>query len=576
MAMVDTSKQNCRIVLDLLLEKGITDIVYSPGSRNAPLLIGINSRSEFKTYQCFDERTAGFLALGIAIAKQKPVALCCTSGTALYNYAPAVAEAFYQNVPLILLTADRPIEWIDQDDSQTLVQPGALHNIVKQSFDIPEDATFSSDSSWFVNRTVNEAINLATSNLPGPVQINIRLSNPLSNLIEAQSIDTLRIIENIEDNTLSDKLFRSLAELLSGKRVLVVAGFMPPNAKLNKILLKFQKLRDVRFCCETLSNIHLPGNPYAIDRILNVVDLSSNPSDIYNKLRPDVVISIGGALVSRKLKEFLRSYPPKEIWTLGDTRLGVDCFKNLTKHINAYPASFFNGLYRFLHKMESKVLLAPVHPSYNEAWDDLLHKSIERDCKFFSYKKVWSELNAFKYILENLPERYNLFLSNGTTVRYGQLFTQRMPHAVYSNRGVSGIDGTNATALGLSCAYAGKTLLVTGDLSFGYDTGILGLDEFNTKLKIIVINNSGGGIFRFIKTTRDLNCREEMFCADPKLPIQGLAEAYQWKYLRVTDMNSLMDIYPKFISSEDKEIMEIIVNPEISAKQLIDYFTEKF
>lgn len=574
--MMDTSKQNCRIVLDLLLEKGINDIVYSPGSRNAPLLIGINSRKEFKTYQCFDERTAGFLALGIAIAKQKPVVLCCTSGTALYNYGPAVAEAYYQNIPLILLTADRPIEWIDQDDSQTLVQPGALYNIVKQSFDIPEDATFSSDSDWFVNRTVNEAINLATSNLKGPVQINIRLSNPLSNLLNVPDSRNERVIDNINDVTLTENCYKLLSEQLIGKRILLVVGFMPPNAKLNKVLLKVQKLKNVRICCETLSNLHLPGNSYAVDRILNIVDLDETKLNIYEALRPDIIISFGGALVSRKLKEFIREYPPKEIWTLGDTRLGVDCFKNLTKHINVSPTLFFNGIYKHLRKYEAKLDRDFLSFDYNDIWEQLYLKSLKRDEIFFSKEKNWSELYAFKYILGNLPERYNLYLSNGTPVRYGQLFTERMPHAVYSNRGVSGIDGTNATALGLSCSYADKTLLITGDLSFGYDTGILGLDQLNNKLKIIVINNNGGGIFRFIKTTRELECREEMFCTNPQIPVMGLAKTYNWNYYKVSDVNSLQTLFPDFISSKEKGIMEIIVNPEESAKQLIDYFTKKY
>lgn len=573
--MMDTSKKNCRIVLDLLLEKGIYDIVYSPGSRNAPLLIGINSRKEFKTYQCVDERTAGFVALGIAIAKQKPVALCCTSGTALYNYGPAVAEAFYQNVPLILLTADRPIEWIDQDDSQTLIQPGALQNIVKQSFDIPEDATFSSDSNWFVNRTVNEAINLATANLPGPVHINIRLSNPLSDIIQYNHHESTRVIENIEDSTLSDKTFRLLADRLYDKKILIVAGFMAPNDALNKILLKFLKLHNVRICCETLSNLHLPGDPYAVDRILNIVELFEDSKKIYESLRPDVIISIGGALVSRKLKEFIRIYPPNEIWTLGDTRHGVDCFKNLSKHINVKPSAFFSGIYKYLRKYASKQLTGTIQSDYKKVWNTIYLDSIERDHRFFNHFNSWSELNAFKYILNSLPTHYNLFLSNGTPVRYGQLFSKNMPHAVYSNRGVSGIDGTNATALGISCAYAGKTLLITGDLSFGYDTGILGLDNLNSKLKIIVINNNGGGIFRFIKTTKDLDCREEMFCADSHLPIKGLADAYNWKYYNVSDMHSLQSNFNDFINSDEKGIMEIMVNPEVSSKHLLDYFNLK-
>lgn len=528
----DTSKINCQIILDLLIEKGIYDIVYSPGSRNAPLLIGINARKEFRTYRCFDERTAGFLALGIAVSRQKPVVLCCTSGTALYNYAPAVAEAYYQNIPLILLTADRPIEWIDQDDSQTLIQPGAIDNIVKKSFDIPEDSTFSQDSKWFVNRTVNEAINLATSKLKGPVHINVRLSDPLSQLISKSNNDNVRAVELIEDHTLTENSYRKLSELLVNKKILIVAGFMLPDFKLNKSLLKLIQLPNVKVCCETLSNLHLPGNPYAVDRIFNIVDLSSDKNKICEELKPDIVISIGGALVSRKLKEFIRNYAPEEVWTLGNTRMGVDCFKSLTRHIDVDPSRFFMGICKYLNKWQLNNENSKAVPEYNKFWERLYDHSVKRDVLFFDQYSTWSELIALRYVLNHIPEKYNLFLSNGTPVRYGQLFTERIPHAVYSNRGVSGIEGTNATALGVSCAFNGNTLLITGDLSFGYDTGVLGHYRLNKRLKIIIINNRGGGIFRFINTTRNLECREEMFCADPDIPVKGLADAFKWDYYR--------------------------------------------
>lgn len=569
----DTSKISCRIILDLLLKKGIKDIVYSPGSRNAPILIGIDTRKDFNTYQCFDERTAGFLALGIAISKQKPVALCCTSGTALYNYAPAVAEAFYQNVPLILLTADRPVEWIDQDDSQTLNQPCALQGIVKKTFDIPEDVKSSKDSMWFVNRAVNEAINLASSNLPGPVHINIRLSDPLSVLTQLSEPEYVRVIQQIEDNTLTEKQFKLLSEILENKKILIVAGFMSPDSRLNKTLIKFMQLPNIRICCETLSNLHLPGNPYAVDRIFNIVDLSSDKNNIYQKMRPDVVISIGGALVSRKLKEFLRNYPPAETWTLGNTRMGVDCFKSLSRHIDVAPSHFFAGVFKYLNRYYKNKWLN-TFGDYNAVWNDLYEKSIRRDSVFFTEKYIWSELIAFKYILNNIPDNYNLYLSNGTPIRYGQLFTKRIPHAVYCNRGVSGIEGTSATSMGISCAYNGYTLLITGDLSFGYDTGILGLDNFNKRLKIIVINNQGGGIFRFINTTRNLECREEKFCTKSNIPIEGLARAYNWNYYKVTGRNDLESLFSEFLLSERRCIMEIIVDPETSSNHLVEYFTK--
>ena len=570
---LDTSKKYCRILLDTMLAKGVRNIVVSPGSRNAPLLIGINSREEFNVIKCADERMAGFIALGLAMVKQEPVALCCTSGTALYNYAPAVAEAFYQNIPLVILSADRPIQWIDQDDSQTLIQPGALSKIVKKCFEIPEEVPGCDELDWYVNRTTNEAINLATHNRQGPVHINIRLDAPLAKLTSTENNRYVRKVEDINAISFNREVLKFYAEELVNKKVLIIAGFMPPNNKLNKLLHKLEGFQNVKILCETISNLHLNGNPYSIDRILRIAENSDEPSVIYEELRADVVISIGGALVSRKLKEFIRNYPPLELWTLADTSLQADCFKCQTKHFNLLPETFFSGIVGPLSKGLRKFSHSDAPVLYKEIWHKYEEISENIDNNFFSTKKTWSELSAYRYILNNIPSSYNLFLSNGTVIRYAQLFTKIIPHASYGNRGVSGIEGTNATALGTSMGYKGTTLLITGDLSFGYDTGILALKNYAPNLKIIVINNDGGGIFRFIPSTKDLECCESVFCAHPELPLEGLANAYKWKYLSVSDMTELPDVFKEFISYEKNIILELKFDAQISANHLLEYFT---
>ncbi len=569
---MDTSKRYCRILLDTLLAKGVKNVVVSPGSRNAPLLIGINSRKEFKVIQCADERTAGFVALGMAMEQQCPVALCCTSGTAMYNYAPAVAEAFYQNIPLIVITADRPVQWIDQDDSQTLIQPDALSKIVKKSFEIPQETDESEEFDWYVNRIVNEAVNLASHNRKGPVHINLRLDNPLTKLIPSYSDNSVRVIEDINAVSFNKEILKTYASELIGKKVLIVAGFMPPNNKLNRVLQKYERFPNVKILCETISNLHLNGDPYSIDRIFRIAENSSDPQDVYEELRADLVISIGGALISRKLKEFIRRYPPQEMWTLADTSLQTDCFKCLTKHFNLMPDTFFSGMYGPIVKG-----LRVTHETnnYKDTWKKYSELSDKQDSDFFSTSEKWSELTAFKHIFNTLPSSWNVFLSNGTVVRYAQLFTKRIPHASYGNRGVSGIEGTNATALGTSIGYKGTTLLLTGDLSFGYDTGILALKDYAPNLKIIVINNAGGGIFRFIPSTKDLDCCEDLFCAHPHLPVEGLAKAYGWEYLSAESLDELHKVFKNFIISSDNCILELKFDVDQSAAHLLEYFSIK-
>lgn len=573
----DTANANSRELLDVLMAHGVGTIVLSPGSRNAPLLIAASARRKLRKHIITDERTAAFVALGIGIVSRKPVALACTSGTALYNYAPAVAEAFYQKVPLIVITADRPAQWIDQDDSQTLRQPGALCNIVKRSYDIYAETgmstpcanpSYESEREWFVNRVANEAVITATSGQPGPVHINMQFGNPL-NRTRAYTPGKPRIIRHIvPNNYLPSNLALEFVSHIEGKKVMVVAGFMPLDHKLQKALQAFLQLENVTLLAETLSNLHVGGHAYMIDSLLTAMSKQELES-----LRPDVVITIGGALISRKLKEYLRRSPETEHWTLGDTDVSVDCLQRLSTHIEVSPAKFFGGVESIIRSRLHKGFTFKA-PSYRNDWqtvrDRIWAANQER------IKKIpFSELTALNAVFDSMPENCNLFLSNGTCVRYAQILTDKLPHACYCNRGVSGIDGTNATALGASIAYNGPTLLVTGDMSFAYCPEIMNLVYLGGDLKIVVVNNLGGGIFRFIPTTRDLDVtvRNEYFCADPMVQVYSLAKTYGWQYVSAESEEELQRGLEKLWQS-NSVIMEIKVDADWSAEILRRWLNE--
>lgn len=563
----DTDKKFCSILLDVMEGNGVNTVVLSPGSRNAPFLVSASYRKSLRKYICTDERNAAFMALGISEVSRRPVGLCCTSGTAMYNYAPAIAEAYEAHIPLIVVTADRPARWIGQDDSQTLHQPEALRYIVKGSFNIPSDS-FDEEMAWYVNRIANEAMILATSGTPGPVHINIQFDTPLDNT--ATVFSRTRVIDNVPAmQMLHPRQIRDIVTLLKGKRILIVAGFMPPDARLNTALRRFSEIPGVAVMCETLSNLHLPGNPYAVDSVLAAMTDRDK-----KRMLPDVVISIGGALVSRMLKEFIRNSEVKETISLGDTYFGIDCFKSLTRHIDISPERFFKIITNPLKKCkldkESKQYLC----KYTEQWQELRTDASKLHSRFVEWTD-WSELKAFAHILPNIPQNYNLFLSNGTCVRYGQLFTDTVPHASYCNRGVSGIEGTNATAVGCAMEYGAPTLLITGDMSFAYSPGIMGTQGLPSSFKIIVINNSGGGIFRFIGATREIEYREKYFCADPKVPVEGLAAAYGWKYLRADSMDSLKQNLQNLLDHDSNAILEIVVDGRYSARVLRKYMELK-
>ncbi|MGN0238363.1 MAG: 2-succinyl-5-enolpyruvyl-6-hydroxy-3-cyclohexene-1-carboxylic-acid synthase [Lepagella sp.] len=568
----DTANVNCRELLDVMMAKGVETLVISPGSRNTPLLIGAAARRELRKIIITDERTAAFSALGIGMVTRRPVGLICTSGTALYNYAPAVAEAYYQHVPLIVITADRPAQWIDQDDSQTLRQFGALQNIVKRSYDIYAEIgmttpcanpEYETEREWYVNRIANEAINVATSSQPGPVHINMQFADPLNETVKYYPKKPREVRPVATARSVRPEALREIAYHLMDRRVMVVAGFMPKDYRLPWALRDFTKLKNVTLLSETISNIDIDEDTSMVDSILTQVN-----KEQLQELAPDIVISVGGALVSRMLKDYIRRNDCLEHWTLGDTDISVDCFQHLTHHIDVSPAEFFEQAKGEIDKI---LLLGQKykHPDYREKW-----QKIRSEIRSYNKKRIsaapWSELKALDKVFESIPADYNLFMSNGTSVRYGQLLTHQMPHACYCNRGVSGIDGTNATALGGALAYSGETLLITGDMSFGYAPDIMRFAGEDSRLRIIVINNAGGGIFRFIKTTRDLDIREEYFCCDQALPIEALCHAYGWNYLSAENEHELSERLPR-LYEKGSSLLEIKVDPQVSAETLIRF-----
>lgn len=527
-----------RILFDLLEEYGIKSVVCSPGSRNASLLMEADLHSKMKKYVVVDERTAGFVALGHSLVSQSPVALVCTSGTALLNYAPAIAEAYYQNVPLIVISADRPMEWIDQDDSQTIRQGNVFANYSKYFANI--DASNSDDTYlWYLNRSINEGLIAALSPRRGPVHFNIHLPGkpfiaPQSEKVPAKKFDFIN-----SDRKLDKAVLQDLARRACGKRIMITAGFLPPDNRIQKAMALLASLPNVCVMAETVSNLHLPPSCYSIDR-----PLFSMGKQEYSKFRPDILISVGGALISRRLKEFLRECRPEEHWAVGDYTNVIDCFMSLTTILDVSPSNFLPYFAKRLGRIQKD---ADNVSRYRELWEAARYKT-----EAAGLPTKWSDLTALHRVFEALPESCNLFLSNGTAVRYAQILNHRPPHATFANRGVSGIEGSTSTATGGMLAYGNMTCLVSGDLSFNYDIGALGTGLADGRLKVVVTANGGGDIFRFIGATSDLDVREKYLCADMKTDFRKVADTYGWNYLEASDMKSLENALGIFFMPSEK------------------------
>lgn len=573
----DSEKRVVRTLLNVLSGHGVKDIVCSPGSRNAPLLIAAEARKGIKKHIIIDERAAAFVALGIARVSGAPVALICTSGTALLNYAPAVAEAYHQGLPLIVVSADRPMEWIDQDDSQTIKQFEALKNIVKGNYDV-SDRERGDKEGWYENRIFNDAMLKALSGKRGPVHINVRISPPLNVTIPYNHEEPCRIIRELDPEPIPDKAtIIEMAEKLVDKKVMLVAGFMGPDAKLNRAVMRFADHLNVTVMAETISNLHLNPEAYAVDSVFPIMT-----EEMSEALMPDVIISIGGALVSRMLKNYLRHAaevnPNIEHWSVGYQHTTVDCFQALTLRVECDPAKFIGALTaRLAHaqKMWKKELPESII-EYGIRWKTLKCKAFNRikDIAIdYSVDPELSDLVAYDTIFENIPDGWNLYLSNGTTIRYAQILAGKVPHASFCNRGVSGIEGSTSTAVGGALKYRGESILVTGDMSLCHDLGgLAAANRLNPRLKIVVINNGGGAIFRFIGATAELDCREKYLCADPGIDIQKLASAFGFKYMLAASDDELEAAMTLLILSHTRILLEVRTGPKTSGSLLRQIF----
>ena len=560
--MENTTKKAARMLASLLVKHGVTEAVVSPGSRNAPIIVALERCREINTRVVIDERSGAFIGLGMSLASaSSPVALVCTSGTAPLNYAPAVAEAFYRNAPLIVITADRPGEWIDQDDSQTIRQPGIYSNFIKGTFDIPTESD-DPDRMWMINRTLNDALALATSGRPGPVHVNVRLADPLGSVEEVDDFDPWgdesRQISTISPqlNSLDEDTFAELGKRLSpSTKVLVLAGFMSP-ASVDAALREMSRRPNFIVMHEAQSNLHGYG-----DFISNIDAVLTEVSDLSDKtLAPDIVITIGGSLTSRMVKTWLRSLPEVEHWSIGAHDHAVDCFRRLTQRIPYDASTIIPALVRHIPKRNNSEPTA-----YKSAWLAIRDKAL-KSIHDYSADIPWSDFKAMSMIVPRVPKGWNLQLSNGTAVRYAQLFDYQTAARIDCNRGVSGIDGCTSTAIGAACLSEAPTLLITGDMSMQYDMGALACNFIPGNFKIIVLNNGGGGIFRFIASTKNLQELERNFVADVNLPLKKLAAAYGFKYYRAENEDQLGTAWKKLVSTNaSPAILEISTDGQISA-----------
>lgn len=521
-----SDKKSVQDFVSLLLAHGILNAIITPGSRNAPFIISLANHERIKSYSIPDERSAAFVALGMAQQLKQPVVIICTSGTAALNFAPALAEAYYQRVPLLVVTADRPIEWIDQGEGQSIRQKNVYANYVKASYEIAEEAS-EGDLVWYNVRLMDEAMRLCYEGVPGPVHINFPLRESLYKTVDTFD-KTVKTIERAKTNlSLAETELEIIQKrIATSKKVLVLAGQMAPNNALHQQLVRFSENENVVVMTEAHSNLSHPNFITTIDRLIMGFD-----DEEKNFLLPDLLITIGHNIISRKIKEYIRR-GKAEHWHVDVSGEGLDTYKQLTKVIPLSPESFFESLASHTYVSNSdykKILL--------EKNDKAHHASSS-----FLSKIAWSDLQAFDTIMHAIPANHDVQMGNSSVVRYILLSDTRRDLSYFGNRGVAGIDGCTSTAIGASFISKKPTTLITGDIGFFYDSNAFWNNLKSDNLKVIVINNSGGGIFRIIPgpdTTG--NALDTFFETTHNRQADKFADVYNLSYKSVGDNASLND-----------------------------------
>ena len=560
------------------------DVVISPGSRNVPLAIGFASNKKFKCYSIVDERSAAFFALGLSQKSKKPTILICTSGSALLNYYPAVAEAYYSEIPLIILSADRPEYKINIGDGQTINQSNVFEKNILYSNSLKQDCSHATEEIIKSNlqKIVNDkadyskieklqksiqknneeiieiAFNLSINKMQ-PVHLNVPMEEPLYEFNDSPSI-SVKVKKKPEKKPSLTDLDNFYKAINKASKIMILIGVSDGNILSKKSIQIINSCSSIIVMKEHTSNVFNESFISNIDRLIGPIELHSNSDFLFDELSPEIVISLGGMIVSKKIKSFLRNYKPRKHFHIGNN-ISKDSFYSGVEHINTTANKFFENI--DLNKSDSK---------YFEKWNQLDYSKLDLHNR---YMKVinFSDLKVFEILTNWIPKKYNIQVANSTPIRYFQLFDLKNKNMMFANRGTSGIDGSTSTAIGSSVQNDSPVLLVTGDLSFFYDVNALWNKHIPKNFRIIIINNSGGGIFKILPGFKENNLFSEFIETQHNLSARLIAKMFNFNYTRVSTKFGL-NLYLRtfFKNSKKPKILEIKTSSVKSTKILKEYF----
>jgi 2-succinyl-5-enolpyruvyl-6-hydroxy-3-cyclohexene-1-carboxylate synthase len=550
-----TDKWHVRLLADLCAGYGLRKVVVSPGSRNGPIMLAFHNHPEIECYVVPDERSAAYVAIGIAQYLLQPVGIICTSGTASLNFAPAMAEAYYQKLPIIAITADRPVEWVDQLDGQTINQTGIYSNFTCYQAELPVEIAAKNDR-WLLERIVRDGfLSLKLNNQP--IHFNVPIREPLYNMSEEITLS----IKPSEIEITEPEEYKTgpgfLLELDKYNKILLVLGMKRPDKAFSEVIDQLADNKKVVVLCETLSNVQNNNVFQTSDTLFFSLQAEERP-----ELMPELVISFGDVLLSKQLKQWIRSQETIEHWIVHQNQKTPDVFQRIGKIIHQNPISFINVLVKHLVSKNTK---------YFEAWKKAalqigsLHLDYQKDVP-------WSDMQVFDVLSKRVPEFSIVHFGNSSPVRYAQFFEWNKGIQFFGNRGTAGIDGCTSTALGMASQTNQLVTLITGDAGFLYDSNALWNNLKKNNLKIIVINNKGGNIFSLISGPDRTGLLNEYFLAHVPVSIEKICSAFAISYYHASGKSELTPALDIFYKDANCSLLEIHTDTSINTNVWKEYF----
>lgn len=558
-----SNKENVNILTSLLLEYGVSDAVVCPGSRNAPIVHNLSVCEAIRCRPVTDERSAAFYALGLAIATRRPTVVCVTSGSALLNVMPAVAEAAYQHVPLVVISADRPQQWIDQLDGQTIPQSDALGRFVRKAVQLPEP--HNDEERWLCRRLVNEAMHLATCRQGAPVHINVPISEPLFEF-DTEQLPQLSRFNNIKRAVIKDASMDMPDAFHEAKRPMIVIGQLAHGTISHETIRSLSEKYVVM--SEPLSNpsymtIHFDE---AIRYIVSDNSSINDDEDDKTAYYPDYVIYVGDTLVSKPARRFLRNAKAPSCLITPDAADIHDPLMTLTDIVECDSDS--------INALLASLCDAPDTDErcrFHDRWQSFLDAyAAHAD----AYAPEYSQMATVKYFEEQLADLdidICVHYANSSAVRLACIYAQ---HYVWCNRGVNGIEGSLSTAAGFSLATHDMTVCVIGDLSFFYDQNALWNSNLRGNFRIILLNNRGGGIFRQLPGLSDSPAADDLVMASHENTAQGICTQNDIGYLSAKNMDEMQIGIVTLLTRESERpmLLEVFTDSNDDVKALEKYF----